>query len=236
LRETDTFKVYAQNNYIAPLTKVVLIAKTEDEGIQVSISPEMVARLNPGERTEFTVTLDTKDKQARDLNVDFAIDARELKMRPIQDPTDEELRDVLKTTYLCGSASDRPEKSSHLHFAERRLPEPAANQTKYRRSSGGHLLKSHGETNNDGNRESREKPPELGVMPGRRRRKSAPIAAFHRTVGSGPPIAFTRRTSCKAKLDEPRYRSRSSQTRTTRTPKSRPENRKTRGTDVRNVS
>ena len=102
LRQTDTFKVYAQNNYIAPLTKVVLTAKTEDEGIQVSISPEMVARLNPGERTEFTVTLDTKDQQARDLNVDFAIDARELKMRPIQDPTDEELRDVIKRTYLCG--------------------------------------------------------------------------------------------------------------------------------------
>ena len=102
LRETDTFKVYAQNNYIAPLTKVVLTAKTEDESIQVSISPEIVARLNPGERTEFTVTLDTKDRQARDLNVDFAIDARELKMRPIQNPTDEELRDVLKKTYLCG--------------------------------------------------------------------------------------------------------------------------------------
>ncbi|MBL7044499.1 MAG: hypothetical protein ISR77_38085 [Pirellulaceae bacterium] len=102
LRETDTFKVYAQNNYIAPLTKVALSAKTEDEGIQVSISPEMVAWLRPGERTEFTVTVDTKDKQARDLNLDFAIDAYELKMRPIQDPTDEELRDVLKRTYLCG--------------------------------------------------------------------------------------------------------------------------------------
>ena len=45
---------------------------------------------------------DTKDKQARDLNIDFAIDARELKMRPVQDPTDEELRDALKTAYLCG--------------------------------------------------------------------------------------------------------------------------------------
>jgi len=102
LRQTDTFKVYAQNNYIAPLTKVVLTAKTEDEGIRVSISPEMVARLNPGERTEFTVTLDAKDRQARDLNVDFAIDALELKMRPVQEPTDEELRDVIKRTYLCG--------------------------------------------------------------------------------------------------------------------------------------
>jgi len=102
LRETDTFKVYAQNNYIAPLTNVKLTANTEDSGIQVSISPEIVARLNPGERTEFTVTIDTKDKQARDLDLDFAIDARELRMRPVQEPTDEELRDVLKKTYLCG--------------------------------------------------------------------------------------------------------------------------------------
>ncbi len=102
LRQTGTFKVYAQNNYIAPLTKVVLTANTEEGGIQITISPAMVARLNPGERTEFTVTIDTKDKQARDLNLDFAIDARELKMRPIQNPTDDELRDVLKKTYLCG--------------------------------------------------------------------------------------------------------------------------------------
>ncbi|MBC8873720.1 MAG: hypothetical protein H8E44_30140 [Planctomycetes bacterium] len=102
LRETDTFKVYAQNNYIAPLSKVTLTANTKDEGIQVSISPEMVERLRPGERTEFTVTIDTKDKQARDLDLDFAIDARELRMRPVQQPTDKELRDVLKRTYLCG--------------------------------------------------------------------------------------------------------------------------------------
>jgi len=102
LRETDTLKVYAQNNYIAPLTNVVLTARAGDEGIQVSISPETVARLTPGERTAFTVTLATKDKQARDLSVGFAIDARELKMRPVQEPTDEELRDVLKRAYLCG--------------------------------------------------------------------------------------------------------------------------------------
>jgi len=102
VRQTGTFKVYAQNNYIASLTKVVLTAKTEDEAIQVSISPDMVAKLRPGERTEFTVTIDTKDRQARDLNLDFAIDARELKMRPVQTPTDEELRNVLKRTYLCG--------------------------------------------------------------------------------------------------------------------------------------
>lgn len=102
LRQTGSFKVYAQNNYIAMLTKVVLTVKTEDESIQVSISPDMVAQLRPGERTEFTVTLDTQDRQTRDLNLDFAIDARELKMRPIQTPTDEELRNVLKRTYLCG--------------------------------------------------------------------------------------------------------------------------------------
>jgi len=102
VRQTGSFRVYAQNNYIAPLTKVVLTAKTEDEAIQVTISPDMVAQLRPGERTEFTVTLDTKDRQTRDLNLDFAIDARELKMRPVQTPTDEELRNVLKRTYLCG--------------------------------------------------------------------------------------------------------------------------------------
>jgi len=102
LRRTGSFKVYAQNNYIAPLTKIVLTAKTKDEGVQVNISPEAVARLLPGERTEFTVTIDLKDKQARDLDLDFAIDAYELRMRPIQNPTDSELRRVMKTTYLCG--------------------------------------------------------------------------------------------------------------------------------------
>ncbi len=102
LRQAGSLKVYAQNNYIAPLSQVVLSAETEDEGVEVSVSPKAVARLLPGERTEFTVTIDVKNKQARDLDLDFAIDAYELKMRPIQNPTDNELRRVLKTTYLCG--------------------------------------------------------------------------------------------------------------------------------------
>jgi len=102
VRQTGTLKVYAQNNYIAPLTKVVLTARAKDMGIQVSISPATVERLLPGERTEFTVMIDLKDKQTRDLNLDFAIDARELKMRPVQNPTDKELRDVMKRTFLCG--------------------------------------------------------------------------------------------------------------------------------------
>jgi len=102
VRQTDTFKVYAQNNYIAPLTNVTLAADTKDDGVQVSVVPELIKKLLPGERTEFTVTINVQDEHARDLDVDFRIDARELKMRPIQDPTDDELRDVLKKTYLCG--------------------------------------------------------------------------------------------------------------------------------------
>ncbi len=102
LRTSDEFKVYAQNNYISPLHKIVLTAKSSDTNVLVNITPAAIDQLRPGERADFTVHIATKDMRARDVDVDFAIDAKELRMRPVQQPTDEELKKVLKSTYLCG--------------------------------------------------------------------------------------------------------------------------------------
>jgi len=102
LSKSDRFQVYVQNNYAAPLTKVRLSAKTEDPDVTVKIAPEAIGRLRPGERGQFAVEVEVKDTRPRNFALQFGINAMELKLRPVQEPTDEELRTAWKQAYLCG--------------------------------------------------------------------------------------------------------------------------------------
>jgi len=102
LSKSDQFKVYVQNNYVAPLTKVRLSAKTEDQDVTVKITPEAIDRLRPGERGQFVVEVEVKDTRPRNFALQFSINALQLRLRPVQEPTEEELRTAWKQAYLCG--------------------------------------------------------------------------------------------------------------------------------------
>jgi len=102
LSKSDQFKVYVQNNYVAPLTKVRLTAKAEDPDVTVKIMPETIDRLRPGERGQFAVEVEVKDTRPRNFALQFGINAMQLKLRPVQEPTEEELRTAWKQAYLCG--------------------------------------------------------------------------------------------------------------------------------------
>jgi len=102
LSKSDQFKVYVQNNYVAPLTKVRLTAKADDPGVTLKITPETIERLRPGERGHFTVDVEVKDTRPRNFALQFSINALQLRLRPVQEPTEEELRAAWKQAYLCG--------------------------------------------------------------------------------------------------------------------------------------
>jgi hypothetical protein len=102
LRKSDQFKVYVQNNYVAPLTRVRLTARAEDPNVTVKLTPEAIDRLRPGERGHFTVDVEVKDTRPRDFALKFSITAQQLKLRVVQEPTEQELRAAWKQAYLCG--------------------------------------------------------------------------------------------------------------------------------------
>jgi hypothetical protein len=102
LSKSDEFKVYAQNNYIAPLTNIKLTAAAEDSDVDVKVTPEAITRLLPGERGEFTVNISVKDTKQRNFPLKFNVTAKQLKMRPVDEPTAQELRASMKRSYTCG--------------------------------------------------------------------------------------------------------------------------------------
>jgi hypothetical protein len=120
LSKTDQFKVYAQNNYVAPLTKVRLTAKAEDPGVTVKVTPETIDRLRPGERGHFTVDVEVKDSKPRNFALRFSINALQLRLRPVQEPTEEELKAAWKQAYLCGQvyAAEAMARRGHADAVE----------------------------------------------------------------------------------------------------------------------
>jgi hypothetical protein len=102
LSKSDEFKVYAQNNYMAPLTNIKLTAATEDTDVNLKVTPGVITRLRPGERGEFTVNISVKDTKQRNFALKFSVTAKQLKMRPVEEPTEAELNDAFKRAYLDG--------------------------------------------------------------------------------------------------------------------------------------
>lgn len=92
LAKEDTFRVFVQNNYPAPLHNVRLIVQSEDTAVKVNVSPSAIEDMKPGERTAFTVkvTLDG-DGTPRKVLLRFAFSAREIDFRPVQECSNEEL-------------------------------------------------------------------------------------------------------------------------------------------------
>ncbi|MHC4501770.1 MAG: hypothetical protein ACYTFI_00570 [Planctomycetota bacterium] len=103
ISKSDRFSVYVQNNYQSPVTKVRLIAKATDPDAKVTVAPEAIGRLRPGERAQFTVDVNVgDDTRRRDFAIQFSIDARQFRVHPVTKPTDADLRKALKSASLSG--------------------------------------------------------------------------------------------------------------------------------------
>ena len=103
IRKSDRFNVYVQNNYQAPVTQVRLIAKASHQGATVTVKPETVRRLRPGERSQFTVDVNAGDNApGRDFSIDFSIDAKQFRVHAVRESTDAELKKALKSSSLSG--------------------------------------------------------------------------------------------------------------------------------------
>ena len=102
IRKSDRFNVYVQNNYQAPVTQVRLIAKASHKSATVTVKPETVGRLRPGERSQFTVSVSAGDAPGRAFSIDFSIDAKQFRVHAVRESTDAELRKALRSAYLSG--------------------------------------------------------------------------------------------------------------------------------------
>ena len=89
----DDFRIFVQNNYPEAITDVRLIATTDAPGITVQVTPQVISRMNPGQKGQFVVKVSVGDAAAKGAHsVRIGIGAKQLGFRPVKPASTEELR------------------------------------------------------------------------------------------------------------------------------------------------
>jgi hypothetical protein len=91
--QSDQFRIFVQNNYQSYIDHVRLTATIEGgDGVTAEITPNVVDRLNSGQRVAFTLRLTVKDgTPAGKCQLKLKVSADQIGFRPVSEPTEGDL-------------------------------------------------------------------------------------------------------------------------------------------------
>lgn len=100
----EEFRVFIQNNYPTLLNNIRLSVKPDTDVVEAMVTPKVIRVMKPGERTAFTVKLTAKPAaKPTKCTLLFSISADQIGFRPVEEATNEALREVVlnRETYPC---------------------------------------------------------------------------------------------------------------------------------------
>jgi HEAT repeat protein len=86
-----------KNNYPTVLDNVRLSAKVDSDAVKVTVSPDSIAKMLPGDKNAFTIALEVKDRsRARTAKLSIGISANQVGFQPAEAVTKESLLQAMK--------------------------------------------------------------------------------------------------------------------------------------------
>lgn len=93
LDKSDDFRIFVQNNYPKYISDVRLTATTDTPGISVQVTPEVMGKMDPGQKGQFVVKVTVGPEVASGrYTVRIGIGAKQVGFRPVKPASTEELR------------------------------------------------------------------------------------------------------------------------------------------------
>ncbi len=94
---TEQFRVFVKNNYPTKLDNVRLSARIAEPGFTVTVTPQAIARMLPGEKATFLVRVEVSPgAKGRKGKLEIGISANQVGFRPAGEASIAELRNVLR--------------------------------------------------------------------------------------------------------------------------------------------
>jgi len=118
LDKSDSFRIFVKNNYPTVLDNVRLTAKVDTDAVTVSVTPESIGHMLPGDKTAFTLKLTVRNRaQARSAKLSIGISANQIGFRAAEPATKQSFLDAMK--------DDNPSCKVLTAEALARMKEPA---------------------------------------------------------------------------------------------------------------
>ena len=96
--KSEEIRVFMKNNFPVTINKVALTAKSDDDGVEVIVTPESVASLRPGEKVDFKLKIKVAPTaRAGKHNISVGISAAEVGFESIEESPVEKLRQIVRT-------------------------------------------------------------------------------------------------------------------------------------------
>jgi hypothetical protein len=95
--KSDTFRIFVKNNYPTVLDNVRLSAKADSDAVAVTVSPDSIAKMMPGDKSAFTIKIEVRDRsRARTAKLSVGISANQVGFHPAEPVTKQSLLDAMK--------------------------------------------------------------------------------------------------------------------------------------------
>lgn len=96
--KSEEVRVFVKNNFPVPMNKVALTAKSDDEGVKVSVVPEQVAVMKPGDKVDFKLKIQVAPSaRAEKHKISIGISADKLGFESLDEPPIDRLREIVQT-------------------------------------------------------------------------------------------------------------------------------------------
>ena len=103
LEKSDEFRIFLRNNYPEAITDVRVTATSETPGIAVQVTPQVIAKMNPGQKGQFVVKVSVGEGATGTHQVRIGVGAKQVGFRPVQPPS----ADTMRRAATAGNPSAR---------------------------------------------------------------------------------------------------------------------------------